>query len=458
MKPWKIKIFKCKDENSVEYVANHEIRKTFAFKSLPKFKEACRFWSNNDIEKFCINPDAIEFGRVFESATLRQPIIIETDDFQFIPFEALRVAGMSLGERNRVSRMAKGDRFETGYMEEHHSVLILKVFPLESHRASELQVIGAISQFKKIKIESLTATDLDELITLVTNSDRDVIHILGDVKDDSFAGGEYPINMSDLKWGLEGKNIAAKLVFLDMSGKLAFEKPGDENMFSPFISAKKVKAVVGMSRTIYPTMNKNYLREFYLALFRGNTIGESVRLAVATNTAVSMPKEEDPLPMVLFGNPVVTYTKPKISFKPIAIALAIFLALAAIALPVAYFATRPKFENLKITDLVIAGNVKGLPNPPAQSRNAVVVLALLSNGSIAWPEERYTELSQDGSFECELFESLEERLLADACYLFVINVDPQVESFLKHSTISEFKSWVNDNKIYGVERRLRTDG
>jgi hypothetical protein len=289
----------------------------------------------------------------------------------------------------------------------------------------------------------------------LTEKQRSIIHIIGHIVEDSFTDGASFIKLSDLKSGLTNSSIYSNLIFLSCCGKLAFERPDREKLFSTFFRQTHVNAVVGMTRIIYANCNQSYLDEFYRCVLSGKTVSESVRLTVIKNKSLPAPKEEDPLPIAHFGPSNCSFAIPvtqRSKIKKIAFP-AIGLAIIAVILAIILLQSKPKFIDLHITDLHLSGRIENLPTPSQSMRHVLVAAASLSTGEVVWPQKRYAEI-ENNSFSYELFESDEERSLATTCFLLIVDISETDESFIENSTMNEYTEWVNANKVFGVERKL----
>jgi hypothetical protein len=451
MKPWNIK-FIPGDGNTLVYSINAKYKPNFGYTNHVQFINSCKAWPNNP-HSFPLIPDSISLSTIFTDSKKKQPIVIEAESCHFIPFEALKIGDQYLGERNPVSRKATDAKFESGTFNLNIPILIIKVFAYKGHEDYEKQIISTLSNFGTVSSETHTVFDINALVNLVSKQHWPIIHIIGHVVDDAFTDGVDKINLSELKAFLPNNTISANLIFLSCCGKLNFYESDKENLFSPFFKQTQVNSVVGMSRTIFSTNNQGYLDEFYQSLLSGKTVSESVRLAIAKNRVLPLPKEEDPLPIVHFGHPNCRFAIPR---KPNHLAYiigSVGLLIFAIILLLILKPFSLKFQDLKVNDLILSGRIENLPLPQPSMRYVIVAAVSLENGEVDMPEQRYTEID-NGTFSYQIFESEEERSQAISCYLMIIDISPQDESFIKAATIGEFQSWVNANKTYGVKKKL----
>ena len=441
---------------------------TFAFlDGIRPFQSCCVRYYGNNRAPLWNNADFRRLNDIFAVFPNNSRVVIETNDFQYIPFEALHTQDKSgnqiyLGARCRISRKAAGDAFLGGFFKKTGAVCLLQCFALERHQLFTERLTGIFQQYYGISIELQTINTLDDLMEYLKADEYAVIHIIAHIEDDMIAGDtpDERIPLESIKKALENPGVVhSGIIVLTCCGALNFFSPGDEKLFSPFIRQAEVKALVGMCRTIYADRELSYLDAFYHCLLSGKTAAEAVQCAIYRNIGVSSPKEDDPLPMVHFGNPECRFKKPYLrretgghttkKLKKLITAGAA-AAVTALLIVVALWQTRPRIENVRIEGLSLAGRAVWIGRAGDGREFVVAAAARMEDGSIIYAEApRTVDLPSSNSFLIPLFQNADQINISIECYTFILAVTPDEKVFLQHATDAQYADFVNEHSKAG---------
>jgi hypothetical protein len=440
----------------MDCVIDRRVQTQFVFENLDSFRTLCRQYSS-DSEALTGNHDFSRLAGIFSSFPRGSHIIIETDDFQYIPFEALRCNDLFLSAGWCVSRRTPGDPFNSGSIR-LEKICILKCFADKRHNAFEHTLTSIFRQYP-IVYDIKTVFSLDGMIAVLALDEYSIIHIIAHIENDTITDNtSNEIRLNELRSKLT--NTHCSLIVLSACGKLDFFDSREDNLFTPFVCQISVKAVVGMNRVIYANKDLTYLRAFYKSLFAGKTVSDAVRCAINANLSAVSAGEDNPLPMIHFGHPHCRLAKAAISREKRKqwVVIAALLAVLIIGLGV-FFITRPRIEYVRLEGFSLSGRAIWL-GQPKKGRKYVATGAAMSSGKlvICPQSQRCIELSSDGSFTLPLFESSEEMLNATEGYVLILEITPEEEQLLQEADDLEFIRYVNKNNKIAFSRPIRHGG
>ncbi|MDR1538058.1 MAG: CHAT domain-containing protein [Clostridiales bacterium] len=460
------------------------------FKDFQGFYKACEEYSV--LGEACMRQSQ-DFARLadkFRRFPKGCAITIETDDYQYIPFEALRVppSGEFLAQRFKIARKTHNSSYiDGGISAGEGNALILKCFPLARHDYFEKRLMAVFSRYPKVKVEIETAQSKDELLKYLTEKKWMLIHIIAHIENDAFISeGKECIELADLKKELQRnagrKFIQTQMIAISSCGSLNFVK-NEDKLFSMFYKQSEIKSVVGMCRKIHADCDLSYLDAFYEALFQRKTVPQALSSAVARNLSVVSSKETDPLPIVYFGHPNCRLSKRfceskglnsfrkkilKSSAKAVngilgpsmppgkaALAAVAFIIAVIMCIGAVGYLNRPQIVDVEIKGMMLQGYAKGLGKPDHGKRFIAVLSVRIGDGiTFGRGESRFAEILPSGFFQQVMFTSDNEREAAVEGYIAILEIDAQEEEMLGQLPSNDFIEHLNNNYVARKKARI----